>query len=888
MNPTGNLVVPSEFIKGNKFLLLDNQTRKDFELFQESLKTARCPKIITLRIDPNGHILYWLPRIGQMVNYIFIQDIVDVRTGKPAAITCVSLKEICSSVELLMTVVDNVDFIHPNYTTFVCLEKNQKILKMWAEYLFQLSTTIRRRHFGVLYHIQKNLAPLCIKAALAPSIMNSVSGITLTRFRSSSVEGNTYIKSKMSDRGLVEMVLSMGEARGLKLVFEDLCDNGEKTISRKKFLRILQTFQRDPRLNESLYPPITDMAMDVLLKNIGCPPGDNISFETFVHYLWSDFCLDSPNITEEQGINLVTDMMHEPLSHYYINSSHNTYCIGLQVRGAQLLASSTHKETIADVEIYRQVLLSGCRCVELDCWDGSDGPVVTHGPSAVMRMNEIPLREICTAIAESAFKTSPYPVLLSIENHLSQQQQKKMVQIFRDAFGTKLLVDPLETHPLVEDQPLPSPNALKYKILIKAKKAKSTKTERRNQHQSEDNMAEISADSFDQGDHIRKASDTLLNSIEIAMITEDVGERQLCPETEENTSRDLSRIVNYLCADKVPRIWNTERRLYLMCSMSEDASIKIYKDQTQRHANNLIKHTSKRLVRVFPANTRITSDNFLPNLHWMMGIQIVALNFQTNSPELLVNHAMFDQTGRCGYVKKPKCLCDPSLNFDIYANEVPQRMPITLKVKIISSLFLPIVEGSPESWSYMVTIDLLDLPPYDRISGYRIYSTDTIGVHTHFEPNQAVFDKIILSETAFLQLVVYRRTANGSPAPLAYRVLSLNRLNNGYRHVILRSSGNQNLGPLSLFIFFDIFYYVVKTQIALHSALMNPFSRVKKEDSLSMPFKNPFIKQDEIDEEEDDYRQAIVGTTKKLTNSVVVPNTPPSLFDVSSGNKATK
>ena len=52
-------------------------------------------------------------------------------------------------------------------------------------------------------------------------------------------------------------------------------------------------------------------------------------------------------------------------------SSHNTYLTGRQYRGKSA------------VDVYRQVLISGCRCVELDCWDGTGvtkgEPIITHG-----------------------------------------------------------------------------------------------------------------------------------------------------------------------------------------------------------------------------------------------------------------------------------------------------------------------------------------------------------------------------------------------------------------------------------------------------------------------------------------------------------------------------
>uniref|UniRef100_A0A8C6S5I6 Phosphoinositide phospholipase C n=1 Tax=Neogobius melanostomus TaxID=47308 RepID=A0A8C6S5I6_9GOBI len=523
---------------------------------------------------------------------------------------------------------------------------------------------------------------------------------------------------------------------------------------REDLLRVFQEFSTDGQKEEQLETGDSQQqqrARELIEKY---EPSDAakqlnaMSFDGFLMYMGSA----EGNIFDPKRRGMYQDMC-QPLNHYFISSSHNTYLMEDQLRGH------------SSVEGYIRALNRGCRCVEVDCWDGANGePIVYHGHTFT---SKILFKDVVSAVANYAFKVSPYPVIMSIENHCSVEQQRVMAQHLTHILGDKLLKSTLYG------------KDLKGKILVKAKKMGGL----------EESLSGLGEDSL-----TAEVSD----EEEAADIDEDSIHRDSLRrrKSKQRLSKELSDCVVY-CKSVHFRNFRHARihsKFYEVISFTESKARK----QLKESGAEFVYHNTRQLTRVYPSGFRTDSSNYNPQEMWNVGCQIVALNFQTAGEGMDLNDGLFSQNGGCGYVLKPGFMNEVERRFD---PDNPQKLngyqPLILTIQVISGQQLPkvnIKEGSIVD--PLVRVEIHGVPVdqskqetrWIENNGFNPVWYDTLRFTVH------------APELAMVRFVVEDYDKTSKNDFVGQYTLPLSCMQQGYRHIHLLSKDGTSIPPSSLFV----------------------------------------------------------------------------------------
>uniref|UniRef100_A0A6I8SSV8 1-phosphatidylinositol 4,5-bisphosphate phosphodiesterase n=1 Tax=Xenopus tropicalis TaxID=8364 RepID=A0A6I8SSV8_XENTR len=603
-------------------------------------------------------------------------------------------------------------------------------------------------------------------------------------------------------------------------IFTSYHSKAKPYMTKVHLTKFINQKQRDSRLNELIFPPAKTEQVQGLIEKyepsvINVQRGQ-LSPEGMVWFL----CGSENSITSLDKIPIYQDMS-QPLSHYFINSSHNTYLTAGQFSG------------VSSPEMYRQTLLSGCRCVELDCWKGKppeEEPIITHGFTMT---TEILFKDVIEAIAESAFKTSPYPVILSFENHVdSPKQQAKMAEYCRTIFGDMLLTDALEKYPLKPGNLLPSPQELLGKILIKNKKNQSFANQDKKANSCDSTSSEqtssLSSDNSGEGPEEGKEAEN-------EEMTENADEEEMKQmQSDEGTAsqeatayEEMSSLVNYIQPIKFDsfEVSAQKNQSYVVSSFVETKAYELL----TKFPVQFVEYNKRQMSRIYPKGTRMDSSNYMPQMFWNAGCQMVALNFQTMDIPMQQNMALFQFNGCSGYLLKHEFMRRGDKQFDPFTvDRIDVVVANTVSITILSGQFL--CEKCVKTY---VEVELFGLPGDPK----RKYKTKVTSVPNTINPvwkeEPFVFEKILMPELASLRVAVFEEGGKF----IGHRIIPIDLIRSGYHHICLRSESNMPLTMPSLFVYVEVTDYVPDVWADLSQALSNPIKHSKANECKSMKVK---------------------------------------------------
>lgn len=247
-----------------------------------------------------------------------------------------------------------------------------------------------------------------------------------------------------------------------------------------------------------------------------------------------------------------------------------------------------------------------------------------------------------------------------------------------------------------------------------------------------------------------------------------------------------------------------------MSSFAENTALGHLKTQ----AIEFVNYNKRQLSRIYPKGTRADSSNFLPQVFWNAGCQMVALNFQTSDLPMQLNQGKFEYNGGCGYLLKPDFMRRKDRIFDPFAESpVDGVIAAQCSVRVISGQFL-----SDKKVGTYVEVDMYGLPTDTIRKEFRTRMVPANGLNPVYNEEPFVFRKVVLPDLAVLRIAVYDE--NGKM--LGQRILPLDGLQAGYRHISLRTEGNFPMSLPMLFICIELKIYVPDGLGDLMDALSDP------------------------------------------------------------------